>query len=46
MLRLANRKDVPVDEAFDAETILREVLEVLRRHGVPAETVALKYSLA
>ena len=34
-----------MDEAFDAETILREVLEVLRRHGVPAETVALNISL-
>jgi hypothetical protein len=34
-----------VDERFDIESILRDVLEVLRRHNLPVETAALNVSL-
>lgn len=34
-----------MNESFDAETILREVLEVLRRHNIPVETAALNVSM-
>jgi hypothetical protein len=34
-----------VSERFDAEGLLREVLEVLRRHNIPVETVSLNVSL-
>jgi hypothetical protein len=34
-----------VDERFDVESVLRDVLEVLRRHNIPVETAALTVSL-
>src|SRR5262249_21009305 len=38
-------RSAPVDERFDVESILRDVLEVLRWHNVPVETAALNVSL-
>jgi hypothetical protein len=34
-----------MDKSFDVETVLREVLEVLRRHNLPVETAALNISM-
>lgn len=34
-----------MDERFDVESVLRDVLEVLRRHNIPVETTALNISL-
>lgn len=34
-----------MNESFDVEIVLREVLEVLRRHNIPVETASLNVSL-
>jgi hypothetical protein len=34
-----------MDERFDVENVLRDVLEVLRRHNIPVETASLNVSL-
>ncbi len=34
-----------MNESFDVEIVLREVLEVLRRHNIPIETASLNVSL-
>jgi hypothetical protein len=34
-----------LSEHFDVESVLREILEVLRRHTIPAETASLNISL-
>lgn len=34
-----------MNERFDVEVVLREVLDVLRRHNIPAETASLNVSL-
>jgi hypothetical protein len=38
-------KDNLMDESFDVEIVLREVLEVLRRHNLPIETASLNVSM-
>jgi hypothetical protein len=43
--KCSSRKVRPLDERFDAASVLREVLEVLRRHGIPVETASLNVSL-
>jgi hypothetical protein len=32
-------------ETFDTEAILKDILEVLRKHGIPVQTVALDVSI-
>ena|SRR5688500_360802 len=32
-------------ESFDTETVLKEILDVLRKHGIPAQTVAVNVSM-
>jgi hypothetical protein len=34
-----------VKESFDVDSVLRDVLEVLRRHNIPVETASLNVSL-